>query len=299
MSSIRNTKSIKAIKSSSGALERYRITVRRAKGASLGRIILCGEWSIYPDRARGLLRDIGNALFAERRGQARLHVLTACGGFIEFEWPEGTTKGRIGFDALVVEAEATCKMILTSAVRESLSRTARFLSFGMDAWWGDDHREPHVELVVLVDLDRHRYYWTGKSYPMPEQRRALVTAPLISHAVEVGGESVFLLGCHDLTAFNPRAISTAKGERLRLGADMRALARAHQPTLVLQHPHVTDTARSWRLPWLNLVEELPSVERWMGAGRYVGRGPNGAHRGELNKVLRDTASEQTIDVLVV
>jgi hypothetical protein len=253
---------------------------------------------IYPDRAAALLLDIGNALHAERHGEMRLNVLTACGGFVEFEWPKDSIGRHTDFDELVVEAQAACNVILTARVRQSLRRTTKFLSLGMDARWGEDYRQPHAELVVLVDLDRNHYYWSGKSYPTLGQRRTLIPARIESHAIEVNGERILLLGCHDLTAFNPRAMSTSKGAHFQLGEKMRTLARKHKPSLVLQHPHVTDTARSWRSPWLNLARDLTSVKKWMGAGRFVGRGPNGQHRGQLDRVLRDTASEATVDVLV-
>lgn len=298
MSQVRQKNAVQKMKSTRGRLGRYRLEMRRAKRGSLGRIILCEKCEIYPERAKALLLGIADALLAERGAQARLHVLTACGGFVEFEWPEDSIEGRADFDALVARAEFACKVMLTPAVRRSLRRVTKFLSLGMDAWWGEDHWEPHAELVVLVDLDSNRYFWSGKCYPTQEQRRHLVSAPVASHAIKVNGERILLLGCHDLTAFNPRAMATSKGAHRKLGKAMRDLARQHKPTLVLQHPHVTDTARSWRSPWLWLAEDLPSVKQWLGAGRYVGRG-NRKPRGEIDKVLRDTASEATVDVLVV
>jgi hypothetical protein len=126
-----------------------------------------------------------------------------------------------------------------------------------------------------------------------------VPASVESHAVVADGQRILLLGCHDLTAFHPRAVANAKRGRQKLGRDLRQLASDHKPTLVLQHPHVTDTERTWLLPWSRLVKDVPSVKAWLGAGRYTPRGSgHRIPRSDIDRVLAPTASEPTIDVLV-
>ena len=61
------------------------------------------------------------------------------------------------------------------------------------------------------------------------------------------------------------------------------------PTVVLQHPHSTDTPNIWRMPWLSLAREVPSVRVWASGIAYYRWGSH--PRAELDKVLDQTRSD--------
>lgn len=103
-----------------------------------------------------------------------------------------------------------------------------------------------------------------------------------------------ILGCHDLTIFNPRS-KNAKGWRERVNKEFRKLAREEKPIIALQHPHTTDSKLTWAAAWNGLMKELPFVKVYAGAGRYYN--PEG-ERSKLNDVLEKTKRGNTIDYIV-
>jgi hypothetical protein len=134
------------MKSTTGRLGVHHIEIRNVGAATLGRIVVCGPWDIRPKQAKALLAGIAVRLGMARRGQARLKVLTACGGFLSFEWPEVNVARQPTFDALTAKAESVCKAIIELKVRAALRRVTKFLSFGIDSLSENDGWGPHVEL---------------------------------------------------------------------------------------------------------------------------------------------------------
>ncbi len=62
-----------------------------------------------------------------------------------------------------------------------------------------------------------------------------------------------------------------------------------KPTVVLQHPHTTDSANMWRMPWACLAREYPSVRVYAsGIGYFNWMGPA---RCPLSEVLSGTRSD--------
>jgi hypothetical protein len=155
----------------------------------------------------------------------------------------------------------------------------------------------HVELVAIVDVVRGQVIrWTGKSYPTGYQEDSLLqVAALGSHLLRVAGERVLVLGCHDLNMFSPRARANQDpGGQRRVRCDaMVEIVERFRPTVVLQHPHSTDTPRIWRMPWLSLLAEAPEVKAWAsGIGYYNGGGT--ARRAPLKAVLEQTHGGQDV-----
>jgi hypothetical protein len=143
--------------------------------------------------------------------------------------------------------------------------------------------------------------WTGKSYPTGDQETKLIqVADLSSHCLKVAGERVLVLGCHDLNMFSQRAYTnqSADGVRRRRCDAMHALVSRFRPTVVLQHPHSTDSPNIWRMPWACLVRDYPSVRRYAsGVGYYNGHG--GRPRQNFGDVLSGTCSDDGVVNLVV
>jgi len=61
-----------------------------------------------------------------------------------------------------------------------------------------------------------------------------------------------------------------------------------KPTVVLQHPHSTDTPNIWRMPWLSLARDVPTVRVWASGIAYYN--DHGEPRAKLGKVLALTKS---------
>ena len=87
----------------------------------------------------------------------------------------------------------------------------------------------------------------------------LQEADLESHLFKCGTERVLVLGCHDLNMFSSRAQANMKtgSQRYRRSQQMRELTRKFRPTMILHHPHSTDSPRIWSTAWSGAREFLP------------------------------------------
>ena len=70
-----------------------------------------------------------------------------------------------------------------------------------------------------------------------------------------------------------------------------------RPTVVLQHPHSTDSANIWRMPWACLARDYPSVRTYASGIGYFNW--NGPARQPLREVLAGTRSESGVSDVVV
>jgi hypothetical protein len=158
--------------------------------------------------------------------------------------------------------------------------------------------EPHVEFVYVVDLKTGRTRFTGKSYPTPRQEKGLLrVVDLDSHFVDLGGVSTMILGCHDLTMFNPRTDAKARGWRRQTKVEFRKIAQAKKPRWILQHPHTTVNPMTWSHAWKALRSMFPSAS-YLGTGCYSYRDLHGLDRRPLQSVLRATKSLDVADIVV-
>jgi hypothetical protein len=231
-------------------------------------------------------------------------VLTP-GGFVHGRWPN-TWFGTSGWEStksdiapLVGEAERQLGRVLTDKVYRAAAGKTDVLTLGIDLF--DDDAPQHVELVAVVDISKRKIVrWTGKSYPTSNQERTLVhVADLDTHLLEVADERVLVLGCHDLNMFSPRGHANQSPDGLRRGRcdEMKRRVARFKPTVVLQHPHSTDTPNIWRMPWLSLARDAPSIKAWASGIAYYSWG--GKVRSKLDRVLDMTKSDPTSVVDVV
>jgi hypothetical protein len=239
---------------------------------------------------------------------ARSKFLITPGGFMLAPWPV-SWKGRTSWNSqhqdlapILEAAEEELWKALTHRVLKLAAQRTRVLSVSVDLFKGSTFAEPHAELVALVDVAQRKVVgWTGKSYPVAGQERGLVqVSNLESHLIEVADERVLVLGCHDLNMFSARAYANqvAGSPRRNRTADMLTRTRKFAPTLVLQHPHLTDSPRIWSTAWGSLRKSLPSVSAWASGICFYRGGPK--ERADLNAVLTGTRSapEDVLDILV-
>lgn len=204
---------------------------------------------------------------------------------------------RRDLDALARVAQPLIDMTLTKQVLAAAKARTRVLTLGVDLMSDAEH----AELVAVVDCESGKVVrWTGKSYPTGSQEAHLVqVSDLSTHLFEIAEEKVLVLGCHDLNMFSARARANQDPNgirRKRCDGMARATAR-FRPTVVLQHPHSTDSANIWRMPWACLTRDYPSVRVYAsGIGYFNGRGKP---RRPLREVLAGTRSNDgVIDVVV-
>ena len=290
------------------ASQMWEVEVREEENPFLARVIIASEWRGEPEEARRLLGYICDRWPKSRR----VKFLITCGGFIQFEWPESVSREDIGdnlnpngeaVNVLVSEAERCINLILNRRLRDRLKEMTDYVTLGVDSHEAPTAKnrdtQPHIELVFLVDLRNGELYWTGKSYPTSDQQRGLVRiADLRTHFLNLDVGKVMMLGCHDLTVFNPRS-KIAKGWRRRVNEEFNELARREKPIYVLHHPHTMVKVRSWLNAWSNLRKTLPSVKAYAGAGKFhdPDREPYDKY-DKIEDVLKYTKLGNTIDFVV-
>ena len=211
-------------------------------------------------------RDILLRAFVNYRWPGKVMFAITPGGFIAAPFPtpwkgaSGWASGPDDFQALVEHAKAVVGEVLTPRVLQAARGRVEFLTLGVDLNDAGGKRKmdrtsrgTHAELVAIIDVEKGAaVQWTGKSYPVFWQEPTLVQeVNLNSHLFECGKHRVLVLGCHDLNMFSERARAnmTTGSPRHTRSEDMRTLTRDFGPTMILHHPHSTDSPRVWATPW--------------------------------------------------
>jgi len=237
-----------------------------------------------------------------------IRFLQGPGGFIRFPWPHHLHVSDVSnptsseFLALTNAGIIAFDQFKKAIGLNKLRSWANFISFGVDGASSDTGQ--HSELVFLFDTAADSVHITGKSYPTSQQERKLVRQPdLKSHILQLGSESVLVLGCHDLNLLSNRALrnSSPGSWRNRVLKAARSLFPRYSPafTVVLQHPHTCDTPRSWSTAWSGVLQALPAVRLASGAGRWWNNGD--PQRAPISDCLAATAhgSISTVRVSIV
>lgn len=225
------------------------------------------------------------------------------GGFVVGEFPSRWS-GRLAWESsshdlemLVRVAKPLVDDCLTKKVLAAAKARTHVLTIGIDLT--SDAQQ--AELVAVIECNAGKVVrWTGKSYPTGAQESLLVqVVDLDSHLLEIADERVLVLGCHDLNMFSARARAnqSAKGVRRRRCDSMARATARFKPTIVLQHPHSTDTPNIWRMPWSCLTRDYPTVSAYASGIGYFRW--NGRPRRSLREVLDGTRSESGVSDVVV
>lgn len=282
------------------------VSTRQDSNPFFGRIIIADDWCGDIGKAEEIIQKVTDSWPEEKK----VKFLITCGGFIQFAWPD-LTRHEIGdnkdpnpdaLKKLYGEAKKCARNFLTPALKEKLKKYTDFITLGVDS-----HKEKisttqnyishlHTEMVCLYDLRNNKEYWTGKSYPTTAQEKGLVrTLDPKSHIVDLPEHGkVCLMGCHDLSVFSPRSVN-AKGWRREINDDLTEYIIQESPRIVLHHPHTADAVMTWRCQWAKMERDVPSIEKYAGAGRYYNID---GERSELNDLLRKTKRGNTIDFII-
>jgi hypothetical protein len=273
-----------------------------------GRLIVRGPWYGGALQAQRLL----NAVCDQWPSELKTRVLVASGGFVSFEWPSNVTRDDVGdnrypnpqaVDALFSKADAAVASMLSADLRSRLLCHTDAISFGVDSFKAQVSttneliKDLHVELVYFVDLRTNTITRTGKTYPTGGQEAGLVRiADVASHFTIFDGDTVCLLGCHDLNAFSPRGNSRVKRRwRKDVIRDLKQAVRQKSPKIVVHHPHTTDWGRIWQSAWNRLVAVAGSVDLYASAGRY--HNADGDVRDQIEGVLKATVLGGSLDLV--
>jgi hypothetical protein len=282
--------------------------IRQDKEPYLARIIIAGKnWKGQISEVKNLLEKTCSMWPMNKK----VKFLVTCGGFIQFDWPNSIIEEEIRdnknpddgiVEALTVKAKEAVESVLSNHLYKRLANLTDYITLGVDSKKNKISMtknyidQYHIELVYLVDVKKRKLYWSGKSYPTPNQEDYLIRIKDLSKHFffleDIG--QVMILGCHDLTAFNPRAFNRAKGWRKILNKQFRQIAKIKRPHVALQHPHTTDSILTWTASWNSLVSEIPSVKVYASAGTYFRQG---GQRSDIEKLLEKTKNIDSIDFI--
>ena len=246
-----------------------------ARASLIGRGVVRGQ-SGDPKDGEAILLDV---LTKQWPKGLRLKFLITPGGFVVGDFPTSWS-GGIGWNSKTTDlkdlkkhASPTLSRTVTNRVLKAAAGKVDVLTIGIDLY-SDERQEryEHAELVAIYEIASRRVFWTGKSYPTIGQERDLVqVVDLRTHLQRLAGERVLVLGCHDLNMFRPRARARQKsrGVRRQRCVRMRKIVHRFKPTIVLHHPHGTDSPNIWRTAWGGLTREQQHLQAWAsGIGYY-------------------------------
>jgi len=243
----------------------------------------------------------------------KLELLTTCGGCVQGEWPQSVTKEDGGngnnpnqhvVDLLVEEAKKCVKQVLQNGLDKKLSQITNYLTFGIDSFKSKISLsqnyigQPHIELVIITDLVNKKFHVTGKSYPTSGQEGKLVRiTDLDSHFIKLmNGDKVMVFGCHDLMMCSNRNWDNTGKFKRKIKEEFRNKAMKESPQIAIQHPHTTDSIRTWGGCWGTLKRMFPTLKNYAGSGTYYN--PDRPVRDELHKVLEKTKGGKFLDIIV-
>lgn len=265
----------------------------------IARVVVRGR----PDGSQGAAEHFLVTALRKWPANAKTTFLMTPGGFVSGSFPLSWS-GKSSWDSpqnikpLINEATHVAMGVFSPKVIDLAKGRVKVITLCVDLHEPDTGE--HAELIAVFDVDLGKIVgWTGKSYPVPSQEKRLVqVSDLKSHVIEVAGERVLILGCHDLNMWNPRgwaAQSPGSNRRKRCMA-MRRIAKKFNPTVVLQHPHDTDSPNIWSLGWGEIKRQFPNLKAW-ASGICYNNENGGKQRAPLKKVLARTQGGPVVNVV--
>ena len=256
------------------------------------------------------LENVIKRFLKKTYGKRRFEFILTPGGFLHFNFRVNSNKSleeieRTKISFLQKEAN---KIIITffnsleKSTFQQLKEVADYFTIGIDGQDTNHGSTRHVELVAIYDLKKEKVIkWTGKFYPNDSQKRDLIKINnLKSHFIQLNNQNILVLGCHDLSVYNPRGQANANlnGWKKKLANRFKKLIREFEPDIIMQHPHTTDTPNIWNTSWKALERDLPTVKHFASGINYSNTNEYGGYeknRGTLEKVLEKTKKGDVLD----
>jgi len=256
----------------------------------IARLVVTDGFSFSPKKAGEAILNFLNKL------EGKVDWITASGCFLGGKFPVAGDAIATGWKSKKEDqaevhgyGDPLVEEMMTPEVSKALKSKAKYFSFGIDLKERDgDKLEKHVELVFVWDCQNKQILQrTGKTYPCGsgshDQTHTLFhTTSYETHFVEACGERVLVIGCNDLNMFNPRALDIMENSRKVSGIDterytrtvsFRKAVKKFNPTVVLQHPHFSDTPNIWYMKWTAGIQKLVAPKAFCSAICY-GRWPD-------------------------
>lgn len=234
----------------------------------------------------------------------RFEFIVTPGGFLNFKFSVNAKHSlekleKTNISTLQKEANKIIVDFFQSLEHDTfqkLKMIADYFTIGIDGWDTNIGSTLHIELVAIYDLRKEKVIkWTGKFYPNDYQKKDLIKInDLNTHFIQLNNQNILILGCHDLSVYNPRGQANANpnGWKKKLANKFKKLSREFKPDIIIQHPHTTDTPNIWNISWRALERDLPTVKHFASGINYSN--PDGV-RGTLEKVLEKTKKGDVID----
>jgi hypothetical protein len=215
-------------------------------------------------------------------------------------WDGGSGWGSTNnsLEELIPYATPVADRVISRRVKGAAKNVVSYITLNVDL--RSAATPLHAELIAVYDVSAAKIVgWTGKSYPTMNQENTLVhvTDP-VTHLFELGSDRAIILGCHDLNIFNGRARANQKvgGHRYQRCQEMLRAFNDFRPTHVIQHPHGTDTWKSWNSSWKQVSRQYPDV-CWASSITYAAN--KGKRRAPLSDVMDRTHYEGSDAVNIV
>lgn len=272
---------------------------RNERQVTIARLAVRGR----PPASWALARDLLAEGLRQWPSGVAAKFLLLPGGFVSVPWPRiwsgcwGWDSDANDFEILKRHIEPCIDALISARVRRAARRKVNAIAFGIDAE-PDAKTGAFAELAVVYDLDKSSWHVTGKSFPRANQRRLVRIKDLKSHFIEMSGERVLVLGCHDLNIFSPRGRSRQRrsGPLATLRREMDREVERFAPTVALQLPHGTDTPRTWTPAW-NALAAATRLRAW-ASGIAFYRAGGGERRATFDDVcVRTYGGDPCMDLL--
>jgi hypothetical protein len=228
-------------------------------------------------------------------------IVITPGGLLKYQLPADlkTVRGWNSTENSLHVMTAFAERQMRNTIPRLLRIKSRYITLGVDVYY-EKPADTAAELVAVLDVATGRIIrWTGKSFPRTDEEHDILHVPIKTHFLRLAGERVLLLGCHDLNVWSgrSRANQDPNGRRRQRCDEMRALVQKFRPTIVLQHPHATDTPRTWTVAWAGIRRTFPNLKAWAaGIGWFHEKG--GEIRATLEEVCAHTKSANVSEVII-
>jgi|LSQX01.2.fsa_nt_gb very-short-patch-repair endonuclease len=279
------------------AAEKYDKSIAKHK---IARLVVTGKH--YDENRNPIfsrLKKVIKKFLATEYKQRTYEFILTPGGFLRFNLPI-EFKGKFDIkkaevDSIpIIQKEANRVIVsffqqLGPTILRKLTETANYFTIGIDGY-NPGNGLRNIELVAVYNLKEKKViHWTGKFYPVGDQERQLIKINNLStHFIELNNQKIMVLGCHDLNVYSPRGQKKAKsdGWRRKTADAFKKICQKEKPEIILHHPHLTDSLRTWNQSWRNIERELPHVKHFASGINHDRK--KKPIRDSINRVLEYT-----------
>ena len=220
--------------------------------------------------------------------------------------PASGWKGvQAGFDAMYRLAEPIILRRLAD-VLDRASGHVSYLVIGVDVYL-PGHKQ-YAEMALVIDVEdgqpvadgrTGRPGATGKTYPTSAQQSDLVrNADVTNHVMDIAGDRVAILVCHDLVAWTGRSKKNRGEERESIARCLESEISHRRPTIALHLPHTVERTATWVSGWKEFTALAGGdLRAWTSAIAYLNLSWGRPKLRQLPPSVRHRTTSRQEDVL--